>query len=378
MTRVLPDWLDAFFFYTSESECPDSYLRWSALHTISAALERRVWTEWVYHKFYPNLYILLIGPPGVTHKNAAIRFSRRFLRATGVPTASDSITKEAFIQQMKRRGRDAQAIAAMPNEFPSFVGPSGPNMIGFLTDIYDSDDNWEYTTKGGGSDIVERPYLTLLGGAVPTWIADEFGSKFMEYGFSARTLLIFETEPRFRKARVTITDEMHRTADLMVEDLLRIMEMKGEFKWTPEAEQWWDHWYEIQLPALELDYRLQGYLGRKPTHLLKVSMVISAIESDELLLTEKHFASALRYLSDLEPQMERALQATGANPLSSHLERIANDIVSHSGMSLADLVRRNTHALKRAELDEQISNLIDMGVIRSERRAGKLWYVPLL
>lgn len=51
--------------YTSGLPCPDNYLEWGWYFTVSASLQRRVWMPPSHQKCFSNLYVILVGPPGV-------------------------------------------------------------------------------------------------------------------------------------------------------------------------------------------------------------------------------------------------------------------------------------------------------------------------
>lgn len=371
MARKVKNWIDGFMYYTKESESPDNYLKWTAIFTIAAATQRRVHTHWVYWTFYPNVYVMLVGPAGKVHKSSSLRFARKMLVELGVPCASEAISKEALILQMKSRGIDNQALAIVASEFATFIRTSGPPMVEFLTDIYDCEDNWEYTTKSGGTATIERPFMTMLAGVVPDWIAAEFDATFVQGGFASRTLFVVAHEPRFRKAFAQITPDMDLMRTQLVEDLMEISTLQGEFHWTPAAEAWFEHWYEKELPKERLDYRLEGYLSRKPTHAIRLAMILSLAESNDLVIEERHFKQAEKYLDELEPKMVQAFAAVGRNPYANDHERIAAEIIEAGGMTRGQLVDRNIHAMDRKVLDELLENLELMGKIVKHYTPGK-------
>ena len=51
--------------YTSGLPSPDNYLDWSWYYTVTAALQRRVWLGPAHQPCYPNMYVILVGPPGL-------------------------------------------------------------------------------------------------------------------------------------------------------------------------------------------------------------------------------------------------------------------------------------------------------------------------
>jgi len=184
-----------------------------------------------YKKFYPNIYAILVSPPGITHKGSAIAFGYDLLRDVRIPVASQSITKEGLIVQMQKRGDGKHnSLVVMSDEFGSFFDKSAHLMITFLTDIYDCKDNWEDTTKHGGTIEIEAPYLTMLAGTTPSWIADNFDHNFTEKGFAARTVFIAADKPRFIKARTVVTREMLAIREAMLVDLETIKLVEGEFR----------------------------------------------------------------------------------------------------------------------------------------------------
>lgn len=377
MARKLDNWIEGFMFFTSENESPDTYFYWIALSTLAAAVRRNVFVRWGHYNYYPNLYVILVGPPAKTHKSSSIRHSTRLLRDAGIPRGSEAITKEALIAHMiEAELEDQCAITVHPGELGTFLDASGPAMIEFLTDIYDSPDVWEYRTRGRGIEEIKAPYLNLLAGTTPSWISENFTNAFIDGGFASRTIFIVEEGPRFLKARPQITAEHLHIWDLLVEDLIHLCHLKGEFEWSPDAETWFDSWYEQEWNKQQLDYKLESYLGRKPTHILKLSMLLALAESDELVITSAHMRRARQLLEIVEPMMPRAFSAVGKNRLAQDIERIRKDIYTLGGMSYSAIRKRNYSAVDKEETDRILLDLIMMGTIKQETRGNERWYVP--
>lgn len=377
MARHLSNWIDGLLKYTQDLESPDNYLIWAALHTISAATQRHVWTKWLHWTIYPNVYVLLVGPAG-GRKTAAIKISKKMLRDVGVAIASEAQSKEMLVQQMKTRGADTQALAVVVSEFASFFATSGPPMVTFLTDIWDCEEGWEYSTKSGGTVQIERPFLTILGAIVPDWIATEFDATFVQSGFASRVHFVVEHGPRFHRAFGKLPTELYNH---LVEDLMDISTQQGEFEWAQGALDWFKSWYETVLPKEEFDYRLGGYKSRKAVHLIRLSMLVAlatgATVEKGLVIEPAHFQQALALLEGLEPRMTQAFAAVGRNPYANDHERIAAEIAMHNGMYYGEIVERNIHAMDRKILDEVLANLEWMGKIDKEVRPGKdTRYVP--
>ena len=99
-SRKIDDWLDAYMEYTSNSEPPTLFRKWTGISVIAAALQRKCYVDWGMLTFYPNLYIILVGPSG-TRKGTAMYPGQDLLRELGIPLAADATTLQALIRRLK-------------------------------------------------------------------------------------------------------------------------------------------------------------------------------------------------------------------------------------------------------------------------------------
>lgn len=58
------DWLEAFIELTEGLPTPPLFRLWSGITTLSAVLERKVWLPTMRQILFPNIFTLLVGPPG--------------------------------------------------------------------------------------------------------------------------------------------------------------------------------------------------------------------------------------------------------------------------------------------------------------------------
>jgi hypothetical protein len=130
---------------------------------------------------------------------------------------------------------------------------------------------------------------------------------------------------------------------------------------TPEAWDFFTYQYEERIPAQRLDYRLAGYQERKGLHLLKVAMLISLAEKDELVMTTTDLEFALAQLENLEPLMVQAVAGVGRNPISGNMIRMYEDLVRENTIvSKGTIVERFGADMNAAQIDEAINNLLLM------------------
>src|SRR5690606_24845749 len=105
----------------------------------------------------------------------------------------------------------------------------------------------------------------------------------------------------------------------LVHDLEQIVQLKGEFILSPEAEQMYRNWYEEQdINARQgkfpvSDPRFAGYCERRPVHLKKLCMVLNASHSNQKMITADDFQRALEIMQAAEMKMGKTFGGLGQN-----------------------------------------------------------------
>ena len=103
--RILPDWIDGFCEFARDPTLPQIFTTWTAISTIAAMLERRVFTFIRREPLFPNLYVLFVSPPG-GGKSSTIGRATELVREVWKPYgdekhklkfAPDDITKASLI-----------------------------------------------------------------------------------------------------------------------------------------------------------------------------------------------------------------------------------------------------------------------------------------
>lgn len=283
------------------------------------------------------MFVILIGPPGKVAKSTTIRLGRKLLYGVeGIVFGPDSLTREELIRQMAKAGGKTQdsALTLHSTELSSLIEPSGVKMIQFLTDIYDCEwkpKGWQYATKGSGQDSIHNPVLNLLAGTTPSWIAEGLPVAATEHGFTSRVIFIYEDSPRFLNPFPKEPDP-ELVKDL-INDLDHISRIEGEFEWGPKAKEFYDALYRKIAETTPHDYRIQSFHSRKKIHVLKVAMLLSLAERDDLVLTPDNLGQAMDLLDMIEDSMHKSFSALGKYEHASDLERIEERIRSANGMT---------------------------------------------
>lgn len=365
--RRLKNWIQSYLAYTHESESPEEYHTWCALSAIAGAIRRKVFFDMEYFLLRPNLYTVLIGPAGRCKKSTAMRVSRRILAAVpGLNFTTDSTSRERLIQDMSQAYVDGHScMTAYSSEFASLFSTSGMEMVVFLTDIYDSPDEWAHRTKSGGTNKIKAPYLNLLGASTPDWIAKAMPLDTVGIGLTSRIIFVYQDTPRVRPAFPKLSAAQRDLRDLLVEDLTTMSSLSGEYVFADDgAKEEYEEWYQARVlnPNPTHDPRLNGYYERKPMHLIKLCMVVAASFRDELVITAKDLRLAHSLISNVEEKMTKVFANVGKNILSTDYDDVAEALkASDTGLRYGELINRFKHSLRKDELLEVLETLVHGG-----------------
>ncbi len=187
-------WLDDYIAFAQAAApmTPRSFHEAAGLFALSIALGRRVVLRYGIGAFYPNLYMLWIGPSTLYRKSTALRVLNGLLRRSGVSLAllSEDLTPEALLQDMsltipttlpnwsaaeRERWLQQRAIAsqrAVLVDEASFLF-SGlhreykEGLLGLLLKIYDCPDEITGQTISRGRLSVAEPSLAFFGVSTP-------------------------------------------------------------------------------------------------------------------------------------------------------------------------------------------------------------------
>lgn len=365
MARELDNWIKAYLVYTAEQESPELFHKWNAISAIAAVLRRRVFFDMRYFLCYPNLYIVLVSPAGRCKKSTSMRIGRSTFKALPeIGFSPDSTTRERFIQDMQMANKDGEsAITTHSTEFASLLSSSKMDMVVWLTDIYDCPPEWTHKTLTSGTKTIVGPYLNLLGATTPDWIAKAMPLDTIGIGLTSRIIFVFSDKPRKRAWRPAPTEAQSGLFDLLVRDLGDIASLNGEFQITPEADKYYDDWYQsrVENPNPTGDPRLSGYFERKPMHAIKLAMIVSASQRSDLTITKEDIQQSLGLLAEVEEPMPEVFANVGKNPLAMDYDAVlhALEVAGDKGLGMPDLIGMFKHSVRKDELAEVLDMLID-------------------
>ena len=246
--------------YTGNLSSPQNYIQWGWLYLINASLQRRVYIGPEHQPLYPNMYIILVGPPGVG-KGLVIREVSDFLKHWKqsdrvipkdlsekqkqmadivaeqdmqtaqdvefqgksknaeiikpllIPVAADATTYEALVKavaesyrcvnhveiingERKLKTYGHSSLCFSLQELSSLMRKRTEDTVNYMLGLYDCPVDYEYLTVSRGKERVRRGCLNIIAGTTPGFMQSTFDDKLADEGFNSRVFYINATKNR--------------------------------------------------------------------------------------------------------------------------------------------------------------------------------------
>jgi len=373
--RNYSNWLSGYAEYTKHSESPDLFHFWTGVFTIAGALRRQVWIDQRYFQWTPNFYIILVGPAGIAAKSTSLRLGTALLRKVdGIKFGPKSMTWQALTHSledalalvpMSGSGLDADfipmsCITCSVTELGTFLRPEDKVMMDVLVDLWDGQqETWERrTVYKEGQVSIENPWINIMGCTTPTWLRDNMPEAMIGGGLIRRIVFVYGDEKRqliAYPADLQDAAEFHIIAEKLIEDLVIISELKGEYSLTPTAKKWGIKWYDNhwkKKPEHMVSERFSGYIATKQSHIHKLAMVLAAAQRNELTITKEDLFIADKMMTGLEPSMQAVFQSIGAGDMSRMVMEILAYVRAYKVIPEKTLWRAMMHIMGPKEFSD--------------------------
>jgi hypothetical protein len=335
-TRKCESWISAFTEYTKGAQSNDLFRRWSAIGIIAGALERKVWIISQGSHIFPNLYIFLVGPPGVGKTRQLNLAGDLYNSITGTTTenhwvARVSLTKASLMDQLHAALRTGVAgmesfnsLLILSYELGALIPNYDPDFLNALTYVYDCI-KYDEQRRGTKNDplIIERPQITMIGCTTPSYLVNTMPPGAWDQGFLARVIIIYNSETEVLPLKLNeehpYDNEVLRNA--LVEDLKDIASRSGKLQFTEDAgaliAKWNNGNAEGSREATAPSHpRLQHYNTRRPIHLLKLC-IIAAADTGNDRIDQPEVETALNWLLEAESKMSEVFMAMASGGIAS-------------------------------------------------------------
>jgi energy-coupling factor transporter ATP-binding protein EcfA2 len=384
--------LEKWRHYLKDIESPDLFIDWGFYNLISTALQRRVWLYPDAMAIFPNIFVLLVGPPAsgksrVISQIADIIKCERLMepnkeKNTMVPMypyGADTTTQESLLRMMskeclrtfkvpdERLGGDAKknrshfSICFMIEELGVLFRKNSEDMVNMLNQFYDAR-SYHYKSKHQGEDRISNICVTLIGGTTPMFIREAFSDKIISQGFTSRVIVVYGHEPRFYRQFPGLTDKQQKCREDLIEFLYKIHKVAGEVRLSKEAQEWHKELYEsgnLINKRVNRDPRLDNYYGRKNVHLLKTAMLVHFADNMSMEVSLEDMKRAKKLLTITEHKMHEAFNTIGRNPIGEITKHILRYIIdSESGVRYKKLWLNFVSDITKQELDQVLEFLV--------------------
>jgi hypothetical protein len=337
--RALPDWIEGFIAYTEDTVEADYIFRlWTAISCIASVMQRKCYLPWGPSlTFYPNMYIVLIGPPGCG-KGTALGPGLDLLKnLSNVNLASNEASRQVLIKRMHETTYNAidtlsgkhmfhASTTIFSSEFTVFLGYDNKELISNLCDWFDCPDVWEYDTISRSKEIITGMWVNLLAGTTPDLLQSSMNPTTIGGGLAAR--IVFVYSPKASKI-IAIPPMGKKEQELyyhLLYDLEKIYCLSGRWSVTENFIDKWTEWryYAAGENKFGNDTRLVHYEMRRKVHLMKLCMIMSASRASDpqMAITGDDFDRALSILCKAEERMPLVYSGVGRSNISEHMGKI--------------------------------------------------------
>lgn len=370
MARIYKDWLNAYMDYGSNCEASSLYRKWVGISAMASVLKRKVHLEWQ-ARIFPNFYIVLVGPAG-GRKGTAMNQAIPMLETLNIKMAAEAITREALIRELGQStdsylGDDGNSyshcsLTVCAQELAVFLGQNNLQLLSDLTDWYDCKNIWTYRTKNVGTDTIEGVWVNLLGATTPSILQNSLPQDAIGGGLTSRIIFVYAAG---KEKLVPVPFRTPKELEMQInltQDLEDIGLLRGSFKIDKPMLDYYIQWYVAheKKPPFYQDI-FSGYNERKATHALKLSMIVSASRTSDMIITLEDFKRATQLLTEVEAGMPKVFSGYGRRENANFIPQIMNLIMGTGSITRREIVSRFATDLSLSDLDEILAQLEVMG-----------------
>jgi hypothetical protein len=335
-SRLNPCWISSFIEYTADAATPEIFKKWTAISTIAGAMGRRVWVRTRAGIIYPNMFILLVAPPGVGKDQVMLPARHLLSRAGTVPLSPVAMSAKGLIDELADPTARKQFVTksgfesyhtlycSIP-EFGVLVKGYDLEFMSILNELYNCGPEFKERLRMQKEPLrIDNPHLHILAGTQPKFIGSIFPEEAYGMGFTARIIMVYAgsaVKPDLwgDNSKSKVLEES------LIKDLRTLDELSGEFHIEDDAKATIAEWFHNESDADAPKHsKLLHYSTRRILHLFKISMVKSLSRSNSLIITKEDFLWAKQTLIDTERFMPEIFKEISTGSSGAELEEAFN------------------------------------------------------
>lgn len=317
--RNFPDFLEAYFDYANDSFCPEKFHHWIGLSVVAAALERKISLKQGKITHTPNIYTMLVSHPAVGKSTAMdagtdLLEQMREKYATNFRIIPNQATEPALVDLMKLveyiqvPGTTVQYPHSSAFFYASEASASAlqntcGDFVAAMTAFYDCPKFFRKKLKGEQHTVkIENACMNMLAGATFDYLKNLVNETSVMGGFASRLIYVISKERQVREIKWGSSIEHDAgIRQKLIEDLAHINKLIGPVTATKGFIKRYEEWQpEFDRYLIKLNSpRMESIMSRKGTNMIKVAMILSASERDDLIVDETHFDRAQKLIDDV-------------------------------------------------------------------------------
>jgi hypothetical protein len=347
MARIYKDYIEACVDATDKSPIPKLFRRWAALSSVSGALGRRVWMPMANYDIRANIFVVLVAGPGRNksvslilpytkvfrklttpvgttpdHENFNSGLSEYGLKEYPLYCIQDRITPEKLAVDMSKASRFDMRLSTIGDEFydgaitlvtselGTFLHRHERYLQMFLTDMWDSKEEYSHKTKTAGEHIIKGPCLNWIACATPEQFVDNLPEDARSQGLLSRIIPVFYDGEKIPQSLLQDRVE-DSTIHNLRNDLSEIAKMYGPMRFDDRAFDKINSDIESGLKPIPTDANLAEYTQRRVSHFIKIALAVSASSSKDKVITWDQWQRTKDLMFEVEEAMPRALAGFG-------------------------------------------------------------------
>ena len=259
------------------SESNTGFSIWSAAWAVSTILARDAWIKWHPKPLWPNLYVLLLAPPGICKKSYSALFADSIIREVplyfrergdhilafkkDVPVIDEKATPEGLSIALKNREkpfivkrpgsdrlvtvRNPSQLTVCADELTTFIGQAKYNvgLIDKITSMFDCKEHFSILTQSRGEEHFENGYCNLIGATTPDSFRMSLPEAAYGGGFMSRLVVVYAEIPSRIFPEPIYIPGTPTPKDLVARLAWIAENCSGEYVFSDEAKAYFNTWY---------------------------------------------------------------------------------------------------------------------------------------
>ena len=387
--KLLPEVLQDWIAYGGGTGSPEIFRLWSGLSMLSGCLERKCWLKTTGRPLYPNLFVLLVSPPGVG-KNATLDDMISMWEELGdLSVAPKSMTAKAMIDELATETATRSVVAggdwlhfqsmllAVP-ELGTFMAEYDNQQISILNDLFDCGSRYSERTRGGGYIQIDNPHLVLAAGTQPKYLSRILPEHAFGMGLTSRIIMVYASESSEISSLFDQPDRCDKSWNKMKQVCQQIMNITGEFDVTQDAKEYIERRYKEGFPPKPEHPKLAHYNTRRPVHVLKLAMILGVASNVSGTITKSDAQLADTILLDADERMVEIFREMAGTEDSQVIRELHSYVVRHffaGGRQPIDesvLTKYLQDQVPTWRIDHIIQTMLRSELLAQDNRYGKV------